>query len=194
MSDQSAGAGPEDRTGWRPDPVGRFEERFLVRGRWTRRVRWGDAEAVDLQELDAEGAPPTDWQRRPGGSSQGDQGWREDPTGRFPERWWDGSSFTRKVRVGGAVATDTVVSPPSGRRSEQDREGEGRPPGWAEDPTGDGQRYWDGHQWTAKWRAAPSGSPDHSLRGWWSRSLLLALGVLAAVLVVVLAVLVVILL
>lgn len=190
-------SGRSDRdAGWRRDPTGRFQERFLLAGSWTRRVRWDGAEAVDLQSVDAEGPPPSDWQRR-ADVDPADQGWRDDPAGRFPERWWDGRSFTRKIRVGQAVATDTVAPPRSpGESGGRRRVAAGGPaePGWADDPSGEGQRYWDGYQWTAKWRAGPSSPADHSMRGWWSQTVLMAAAGLVVLLVVVALVVVVVVL
>lgn len=155
MSEQRLDIGGPSRGmdgGWRPDPTGRFPERFFDGWKWTERVRMDDAVAVDT------------------GHDLGDHdGWYEDPTGRFPGRYFDGRAWTKRVRVADAVATDTVgapsdCSPPRG--AERAPVVDGRSPGWYPDPGGDEswphwdppregpdkQRYWDGHRWTAKTR------------------------------------------
>jgi hypothetical protein len=158
---------PRLQPGWKPDPTGRFDERYFIRGSWTRRVRWGDHEAIDAHGVDDPVDPGDDppWPVVDDGC-----GWRPDPTRRFPERWWDGSRYTRKVRVGQAVATDVVGnSATRGRASRR----QGDEAGWRPDPDGPGERWWDGHEWTAKHRDAAAVSHRHSMRGWWSRTVLL---------------------
>jgi hypothetical protein len=165
---------PEDaRAGWRPDPTGRFDQRFFIRGEWTRRVRFGGCEAIDSCGVDDadDAGDSAGWLQ----VASHDAEWRPDPTGRFEQRWWDGQRFTRKVRCGQAIATDTVVALPRGRRSpRRRRDRDEHAPGWRPDPSGDGERFWNGHDWTAKWR--PTGrshrSRRRSLRGWWSRTVL----------------------
>jgi len=33
--------------------------------------------------------------------------WAPDPTGRYPERWWDGAAWTTRIRLDGVEYTDT---------------------------------------------------------------------------------------
>lgn len=175
--------------GWLPDPTGRFDERYRTRTGWTQRVRVGAAEAVDevAAEVAAtdttpdeppqqpEGSPGARW-RAAGGEGSG---WRPDPTGRFEDRWWDGTHFTRRVRHGGSVATDTLSPPQSGRRRRRAGAAEGGA-GWRPDPDGSGERYHDGHDWTAKRRPAGThrtADRPGSLRAWLPRSVAVVLGV-----------------
>lgn len=200
------GGGRSAEIGWLPDPTGRFPQRYRMRTGWTRRVRVGSAEAVD--EVPVQGAQPAgaaagggDGPREPeppgrrwvAASRDGGE-WRRDPTGRFEQRWFDGRRLTRRVRHGGAVATDTV-SPPRRRPSRvrrraaapADRDG----PGWRPDPDGDGERFHDGHDWTAKWRPAAGGRrgrPPGSPWAWLPRSVVAGLGLLVAVVLVVVVV------
>lgn len=166
---------PPHATGWLADPSGRFDERFTVGGTWTRRVRVGMHEAVDIMDIDAtEFGPQRPWQRIPDGE------WKADPAGRFNERWWDGKAWSRMVRHGQHIATDAKAAPlvPRKRRA---RRADDDGPGWRPDPDGDGERYWDGWGWTAKHRTGPPQSSDN-LQGWWSRQLLIG-GIILAVLV-----------
>lgn len=170
------------RSGWLPDPTGRFEERYAIRGSWTPRVRVGGAEAIDPV---TSGADPADelpaWQV----SALPDAGWRPDPTGRFQQRWWNGDGWTRKVRQGPAIATDIAAAPAPPRHGRRRSRGEDAP-GWRADPSGRGQRYWNGHDWTAKWRPGPRPGPGAvagaTAGGWWARRAVVGL-VAAAVLV-----------
>lgn len=156
MSDppRSIGGDPRMDGGWRPDPTGRFDERFFDGRRWTERVRTGDAVAVDTgRQIDPDEG----------------EGWHADPTGRFAQRFFDGRSWTKRVRIDDAVGVDTVGAPadcppPAGRTAGPD--GHERAAGWYPDPGGDEawqhwdpprdgadkQRYWNGHRWTAKTR------------------------------------------
>lgn len=56
------------------------------------------------------------------------------------------------------------------------------PPGWLPDPDGEGERFWNGHGWTAKRRAAAP-SPRRLAGGWvcWSRPALATIAVLLLV-------------
>lgn len=189
---------PDDPVGWQPDPTGRFPQRYRLRTGWTRRVRVGSAEAVDPVEVrgadldggsgDGAAEPVGEPPGRRWVAASGDGGeWREDPTGRFEQRWFDGRRLTRRVRHGGVVATDTV-SPPrrTGRRWRKRKDGasHGEGPGWRPDPDGEGERFHDGHDWTAKWRPAAGGTDEQrpgSLRAWLPRSVVLGLGLLVAV-------------
>jgi hypothetical protein len=188
------GMSEDARAGWRPDPTGRFDQRFFIRGEWTRRVRFGGCEAIDSCGVDDvddadDAGDSAGWLQ----VASHDAEWRPDPTGRFDQRWWDGQRFTRKVRCGQAIATDTVVALPRSRRSSRRRrDRDEHAPGWRPDPSGDGERFWNGHDWTAKWR--PTGrshrSRRRSLRGWWSRTVLvLGAGLVLLVVVVVTVVL-----
>jgi len=185
--------------GWLPDPTGRFPERYRTRTGWTRRVRVGAADAVDEvastvtapRDVPPSGAgsPGRHW-RAAGGEGSG---WRTDPTDRFDERWWDGAHFTRRVRHGGSVATDTLSPAQRGRRRERAGGGESGA-GWRPDPAGSGERYHDGHDWTAKRRRAggpgTAGRPG-SLWAWMPRSVAVVLGaatLLALLLAIALAV------
>lgn len=163
---------PEDTwAGWRPDPTGRFDQRYFIRGTWTHRVRHGDCEAIDSCGVeDADDADDdAGWML----VAARDAEWRPDPTGRFDQRWWDGQRFTRKVRCGGAIATDTVVALPRGRRSTR-RDRDEHAPGWRPDPSGNGERFWNGHDWTATWRPAGRSHRSPSARAWWFRTVLVA--------------------
>lgn len=183
-----------DVPGWFPDPTGRFDERFWLRGRWTSRIRYGDAEAIDPCAVDAATLSSP---RQP--VTGEDHGWRPDPIRRFPQRWWTGDRFTRAVRVGPAVATDSECPPAPSRRqraraNRADRRTDTDAPGWYPDPDGDGERFWDGYVWTAKWR--PQGRHQrHSMRGWMPRTVVRALvGLVMIVLVVLVVVLLVVVL
>lgn len=153
--------------GWYPDPSGRFDERYGIRGTWTRRVRVAGAEAIDPVPPDAGAAvdaADASAHRRddaPGAA------WQPDPTGRFEQRWWNGTSWTRQVRHGAATATDVIGIQRSRVRRRPRQSGED--PGWRPDPDGRGQRYWDGHDWTAKWREGSADPVQVSMRGWWTR-------------------------
>lgn len=171
---------PPPTTGWQPDPTGRFEQRFGCAGRWTSRVRVGSVEAIDVRAMDTDEEPSTAWQDVAHGE------WRQDPAGRFDQRWWSGTAWSRKVRWHGNVATDTQAAPVV-RRTRRRGSTDPDAPGWRADPDGHGQRYWNGHDWTAKHRDGPP-PPSSNLRGWWSRTLLrtvVALGLVALVAVVV---------
>ncbi len=163
--------------GWYPDPMGRFEARYCMRGRWTNRVRCGDAEAVDAQPLEGSSQPDdvgTTWQQA---AIEG-AGWAPDPTGRFDERWWDGQRYTRRIRWGHAVGTDTVSPPSAGgsgsarRATSEAARADAPAPGWYPDPQGEGERFWDGHVWTAKWRAGTSAQDRDAMRGWMPQSVI----------------------
>lgn len=169
---------PPRATGWLVDPTGRFDERFTVGGDWTRRVRVGHFEAVDIVAIEADAPGPlAPWQRVPDGE------WRDDPARRFEARWWDGRAWTRMVRHGEHVATDALAAPLAPRRRRRRRSAEDDDaPGWRPDPDGDGERYWDGWGWTAKHRTGPPSSSDN-LQGWWSRQLLIGLIVLIVLVV-----------
>lgn len=167
-------------TGWRPDPQGRFEQRFHDGTGWTPRVRVGDAVAIDTSR-----------------DAAGDDDWYPDPTGRFERRAFTDGRWTKRVRVGTAVAMDTTGvradrraprgAPPVASTASD------RAPGWYPDPrprTADGrdwwdprpdlrerERYWDGYQWTAKLRR-PGGRPRRApARIFMSRALVILAGV-----------------
>lgn len=200
------GAGDPGEVGWQSDPTGRFPQRYRMRTGWTRRVRVGgvgSAEAIDVVDVfDGHGADPDG----ASGNGDGEAGaeppgrtwvaasgnggeWRKDPTGRFEERWFNGRRLTRRVRHGGAVATDTVSAPRrTGRRWGRRADDHGDGPGWRPDPDGAGERFHDGHDWTAKWRPVADGGREQrpgSLRAWLPRSVLIGLGLLAGVVLVV---------
>ncbi|MFN2557272.1 MAG: DUF2510 domain-containing protein [Nitriliruptorales bacterium] len=146
-------AGPP--AGWLPDPTGRFEERYWSGDRWTPRVRVGRAEAIDRKGVSAEAVSQTD--------ETGPGEWYPDPTGRFEQRFFSGQAWTRHVRVGEAVALDTLgvpntVRPPKDARPRRTGSSTS-PPGWSPDPEDSTvERYWDGYQWTAARRPSGSGS------------------------------------
>lgn len=166
------------RTGWGPDPVGRFDERLQVGGEWTQRVRCAGQEAIDPVGVEAaEPATTTD--------PAGDDGqWVEDPAGRFDQRWWDGRGWTRHVRSRGRAVTDASAPPTGGPPKGASVRASGRDPGWRPDPDGRGQRYWDGHDWTAKHRDAPprESTSRHGGRDWWAPRVVLTLAIAAGVL------------
>lgn len=160
------GGGSPGGSGWHRDPEGRFEQRFFDGRRWTRRVRVGGAEAIDSQH-----ERPAD---RVGN-------WRPDPTGRFEQRFFDGQQWTKRVRVGRAEAIDTqgmparhrVPSPDATRSGSQER-----PIGFYADPDGSGQeRFFDGYQWTNRYRPAGSQSQTSMFRGHYGRALMVGVAV-----------------
>lgn len=175
--------------GWRPDPEGRFEMRFFDGRRWTARVRWHEAEAIDTHR-----------------SREDVEGWYDDPAGRFEGRVFDGIRWTKRVVVGDAVAIDIAGvpqgrfrrprpagPPPEGTSSE-------RPPGWYRDPRPktreggefwdprpdlrDRERYWDGFQWTAKVRRTGGRDVRAPARLFVSRALIVLVAIALVVLVV----------
>lgn len=173
-----------DTPGWRPDPRGRFDQRFHDGSGWTPRVRVGGAVAIDTDHDAAD-----------------DRDWYPDPTGRFEHRAFVDGRWTKRVRLGRAVAIDTRGvkagqrgprgAPPAASTS-SDRE-----PGWYPDPrptTDDGrdwwdprpdlqerERYWDGYQWTAKLRR-PGGRRERApARLFMSRALVILAAVVAVV-------------
>jgi hypothetical protein len=81
------------------------------------------------------------------------EGWFRDPSGRHPDRWWDGSAWTQWVRdkPGGTRAEDPpLLSPPP-----QAEAGES----WRTDPSGRyPDRWWDGKRWTNWVRDKPGGT------------------------------------
>lgn len=172
------GAAPES-SGWWPDPTGRFDQRYAIRGDWTSRVRVGDAEAIDPRPVEGPPDGPAD-DVRPAATATDDAGWHDDPTGRFDQRWWDGERWTRRIRHHEAVATDATAAPRvrGRRRPAPPRADQPPPPGWLPDPDGQGERFWDGRGWTAKRRTAPR--PSRRSRAgwsWWSRPALATVAV-----------------
>ena len=96
--------------------------------------------------------------------------WYNDPDGSGGQRWWDGQGWTTRRPVsqpppsGSAPAPILRPQPPvipaAGPHITQPPVG----PGWYPDPAGSGgQRYWDGHHWSAPqapsqgnyWRGKP---------------------------------------
>ncbi len=138
------GRGAQRPPGWGPDPAGRYEERFFDGHNWTARVRMGGSEAI---ERDVDAGP---------GSGR----WFRDPTGRFEERLFDGRRWTKIVRVAGTEAIDIRGVPVGTARPRGEAPAPSsatQPPGWYPDPSGEypeGERFWDGFQWTAKARPA----------------------------------------
>lgn len=128
--------------GWGPDPTGRYEERFFDGHNWTARVRMGGSEAIE-REVET-------------GSGTGR--WFPDPTGRFKERLFDRGRWTKIVRVAGTEAIDIQGVPSATTRPRGQAPtptSATQPPGWYVDPSGEypqGERFWDGYQWTAKAR------------------------------------------
>lgn len=82
--------------GWHADPAGRFEQRFFDGRRWTRRVRVGEAEAIDTLSVPAELQPGR-------GSDRPEPGWRPDPDHPGRERYHDGWQLTIKSRAAGSA-------------------------------------------------------------------------------------------
>jgi hypothetical protein len=78
--------------GWRADPTGRFQLRWFDGRRWTRRVRVGDAEAVDTVSVPNDLQPPA-----PTRSGE-PPGYRSDPEDPSQERFWDGQAWTAATR------------------------------------------------------------------------------------------------
>jgi hypothetical protein len=77
--------------GWRTDPMRRFELRWFDGRRWTKRVRVGDAEAIDTLSVPNDLQPPP---RRSGGEPE----WRPDPGDPAQERFFDGHDWTAATR------------------------------------------------------------------------------------------------
>src|SRR5262249_48231469 len=78
--------------------------------------------------------------------------WLPDPSGRHPDRWWNGSEWTMWVRdkEGGTRDRDEPVFDPPSHRPGQS---------WLADPTGRfPDRWWDGAQWTKWVRDKPGGT------------------------------------
>lgn len=156
----SPGGGPPASgppAGWLPDPSGRFELRYWSGERWTPRVRVGRAEAIDREGVASDAATQT-------GDSGVAGSWYPDPTGRFEQRLLVGERWTRHVRLGEAVAVDTLSVPNNVRLPKDVRRGRAgtstSPPGWSPDPADSStERYWDGVQWTAARRPRGSGGP-----------------------------------
>lgn len=86
----SRGSGRAE-SGWAADPTGRFEQRFFDGRRWTRRVRVGEAEAIDTLGVPADLQPDT-------ASDRPEPGWRPDPDDPSRERYHDGWQLTIKSR------------------------------------------------------------------------------------------------
>lgn len=190
MSGRSGSRPAEGTVGWRPDPEGRFDQRFHDGNAWTPRVRVGRSIAIDTAR-----------------DAGDDEDWYPDPTGRFERRAFVDGRWTKRVRVGRAVAIDTKgvkanERGPRGAAPGATTSSE-RAPGWYPDPrprTENGrdwwdprpdlqerERYWDGFQWTAKVRR-PGGRRERApAQLFMSRALLvlIALVVLAIVGVVV---------
>lgn len=183
--DRSKAAPP----GWRPDPQGRFEQRFHDGTAWTPRVRVGGAVAIDT-----------------GRDATAEDDWYPDPTGRFERRAFVDGRWTKRVRVGPAVAIDTTGvradrRAPRGAPPAESTASD-RAPGWYPDPrprTADGrdwwdprpdlrerERYWDGYQWTAKLRR-PGGRGDRApARIFMSRALVILAGLTLVVVALIL--------
>jgi hypothetical protein len=86
--------------------------------------------------------------------------WYPDPTGRFEQRYWDGSQWTEHVTSAGQQRTDPLPGGPVEPATTADLPGlqataPDPAPDWYPDPTGRyEQRYWDGSQWTEHVTAA----------------------------------------
>jgi hypothetical protein len=112
-------------------------------------IRSGDKYCRQCGALHPEPARPQ--RRGPSGSSVAEQ-WLVDPSGRHPDRWWDGSEWTMWVRdkPGGTRGRDQpVFDPPSPFAGER----------WLPDPSGRfPDRWWDGSEWTKWVRDKPGGT------------------------------------
>lgn len=120
-------------------------------------MRVGRAEAIDREGVASDAATQT-------GDSGVAGSWYPDPTGRFEQRLLVGERWTRHVRLGEAVAVDTLSVPNNVRLPKDVRRGRAgtstSPPGWSPDPADSStERYWDGVQWTAARRPRGSGGP-----------------------------------
>lgn len=91
--------GPIDPVeGWKPDPTGRFPERYWNGSDWERwvRDRPGGTRSEDPIAGTVRAGRPIST-RRLGAPSDPGEGWKPDPTGRHPERYWDGTAWTMWV-------------------------------------------------------------------------------------------------
>lgn len=78
--------------GWRGDPTGRFEMRWFDGRRWTKRVRVGEAEAIDTLSVPNDLQPP-----RERGTGR-EAGWFPDSDDPDQERFYDGREWTAATR------------------------------------------------------------------------------------------------
>lgn len=91
--------------GWHEDPTGRFEQRWFDGRRWTKRVRVGDAEAIDTSGVGNDLQPPVEREGPP-------PGWRPDPDEPGRERFFDGHDWSAATR-------DDARSDPPGRKRDR---------------------------------------------------------------------------
>ncbi len=127
--------------GWYPDPNGQGE-RWWDGNAWSEHTRNAAAEAAPAQ---------------PAQPAQVPAGWYPDPSGGGRQRWWDGNAWTDHVHPpesSGASAEAAASQQPTATQGAATAQATTAshgdiPAGWYPDPSGgDGQRWWDGSQWT----------------------------------------------
>jgi hypothetical protein len=119
---------------WYPDPTGRFELRYWDGGQWTEHVSSAGQPRTD--PLPGGPAQPSSTGDRPGfGATEptaepapavaervavaaADPDWYPDPTGRYEQRYWDGSHWTEHVTVAGQQGVDPLPEEPVGGATE----------------------------------------------------------------------------